>query len=476
MIVNRDVTERKRVEDKLAHDALHDALTGIPNRRVFLERLQRCFLQAQRDSNFRYAALFVDIDAFKAWNDTLGPALADQALIEISRRLDACLRDTDTISRPTGKASVSDALLSRLGGDEFTILLEGILDPSDAMRVAQRLQATVAVPFHVAENPPRSASISIGIAISDPSLERPDDLLNDAETALRRAKALGGGRSELFDAAMHSRAVGRLQLEADLRAALNQLQLRVYYQPVFHLETRQIAGFEALVRWQHPTQGLISPEKFMEAAADTGLIASIDRWVILEACRQAYQWQCQQPAPTLPKIAVNISACHFASPQLVDGIRAILRESQIAPHSLQIEITERIAMANPSLTCGVLAQLKRLGVSAAIDDYGAGATSLLHLRRFPVDLLKIDRSLIHNMPADRASRDVVDMILTLGRNWKLEIAAQGIEKAAHHEALKSLGCLFGQGYFFSPPVAAPAAGQLLRQQSTSPQPAAARLR
>jgi diguanylate cyclase (GGDEF)-like protein/PAS domain S-box-containing protein len=476
VIVNRDITEKKKVEEKLAHDALHDALTGLPNRRLFFERLERCFLQAQRDRNFHYAVLFVDIDQFKICNETWGPALADQALIEMGRRLDASLRDTDTVSRLADKASVSDALLSRLGGDEFTVLLEGIRDPSDAMRVANRLQAAVALPFLLEGKNPRSATVSIGIALSDPLPERADDLLNDAETAMLRAQALGGGRSELFDPAMHTRAVSRLQLEVDLRAALNQHQLRVHYQPIFHLVTRQIVGFEALVRWQHPIHGLISPDEFLEAAEDTGLIASIDHLVIAEACRQGGRWQSQYPALPPLRIAANLSACHFAAPRLLDEIRATLLETQIEPRSLQLEITDRIAMANPSRTLAILSQLKRLDITTAIDDYGSGATSLTDLRRFPVDLVKIERPLVANMLADRASRDVIDLILTLGHKWKLEISAQGIEKAGHYEALKNLGCAFGQGYFFSPPLPAAAASQLLRQQSPAAQPTVADLR
>jgi len=473
VIVNRDVTEKKKVEEKLAHDALHDALTGLPNRRLFFERLERCFLQAQRDRNFHYAVLFVDIDGFKICNETWGPALADQALIEMALRLGASLRDTDTVSRPAVGASVGDALLSRLGGDEFTVLLEGIRDPSDAMRVANRLQTAVALPFHLDAKYPRSATVSIGMACSDPLPEHAADLLNDAETAMRRAQAIGGGRSELFDPAMHTRAVSRLQLETDLRAALNQQQLRVYYQPIVHLETRQIAGFEALARWQHPAHGLISPDKFLEAAEDTGLIASIDQWVILEACRQAGRWQSQYPLSPPLRIAANLSARHFVAPQLLDEVRAILSETQIEPRSFQLEITGQIAMANPSLTSALLSQLKRLDITTAIDDFGSGASSLADLRRYPVDLIKIERPLVANMLADRSSRDVVDLILTLGRKWKVEISAQGIEKAGHYEALKNLGCRFGQGYFFYAPLTADAASQLLRQQSSALRPSMA---
>ena len=279
-------------------------------------------------------------------------------------------------------------------------------------------------------------------------------------------------RSELFDTAMHTLAVSRLQLEAELRAALNQRQLRVFYQPIVSLESHAIVGFEALVRWQHPQHGLISPAKFIEAAEDIGLISSIDQVVILEACRQTCRWQAEFPTAAL-RVAANISARHFASPHLTDRIRAILRETQIDPASLQLEITDRIASADPDTTSAVLSQLKHLKVSTAIDDYGAGTFSLFQLRGAAVDLLKIDRSLITNMLSDRVSRDVVDLLLALGRQWKINVAAQGIEKPSQCEALKQLGCRLGHGYLFSPPVSPDAATQLLRDQITV-HPSAAR--
>jgi EAL domain-containing protein (putative c-di-GMP-specific phosphodiesterase class I) len=314
--------------------------------------------------------------------------------------------------------------------------------------------------------------MSIGIALSDTALDRPDDLLNDAETAMRRAKSLGGNRSELFDTAMHTLAVSRIQLEAELQAALSQRQLRVFYQPIVSLESRAIVGFEALLRRQHPRHGLISPAKFIKAAEDIGLISSIDQMVILEACRQTCRWQAKFPTITPLRIAANISARHSASPRRMDRIRAILRETQIDPPTLQLEITDRIASAEPGTTSAVLSQLKHLKVSTAIDDYLAGTFSLFQLRGAAVDLLKIDRSLITKMRSDRVSRDVVDLLLALGRQWKINVAAQGIEKPSQCEALKQLGCLLCQGYLFSPPVSPDAATQPLRDQITAHPPAA----
>jgi diguanylate cyclase (GGDEF)-like protein len=281
VIVNRDVTAREEVELKLAHDALHDALTGLPNRRVFLERIERCFSQARRDPNFRYAVLLVDIDRFKDFNSDFGPVVADRVMVEIARRLESSLRDVDALSCSADNSGAIDQLLSRFGGDEFTILLDGLHDPSDSMRVAHRIQSALKLPVTLMGMRLARPRVSVGIVLSDPALERADDLLNDSETALRQAQALGGNRAELFDTAMHTRAVHRLQLEDELRAALSRRQLCVYYQPIVSLKVRKIAGFEALVRWQHPVHGLICPDRFLEVAEDAGLIASVDQWVML---------------------------------------------------------------------------------------------------------------------------------------------------------------------------------------------------
>jgi len=335
--------------------------------------------------------------------------------------------------------------------------------PSDAMRIANRIQSSLALPFHVEGHAPRPASASVGIALSDPTIERADDLVNDAETALRRAQSLGGKRAELFHTAMHTRAVSRLQLEDELRTALNHRQLRVYYQPIVSLEDRKTTGFEALVRWQHPAHSLISPDRFLDTE-DAGLIAAVDPWVLLEACRQASRWRTEYPLLGAFKMAVNISALHFASPHLLDEIRAILRETKIDPAALQLEITDRIAMTDPQRTADLLLQFQRLHVSTAIDDYGTGGTSLTHLRSFSIDLLKIDRPLVTTRLSDRASRDVIELLLKLGRNWEIEVAAQGIEKTGQCEALRELGCRLGQGYLCSAPIHADAATHLLRAQ------------
>jgi EAL domain-containing protein (putative c-di-GMP-specific phosphodiesterase class I) len=286
--------------------------------------------------------------------------------------------------------------------------------------------------------------------------------LQDAETALRRAQAIGAGRSELFDAAMHNRAMHRLKLENDLRTALNRNQFRVLYHPIFRIDPRQVVAFEALSRWQHPEQGLIAPNEFLAAAEDTGLMAMIDQWVIREACNHLQAWQAANGG-TPVCASINLSARHFASPQLIDGIKNCLRDARIVPSAVQLEIADSIAATNPDHTAAVLAQMRRLGVTTALDDFGSNSISLASLRRCSYDVLKIDRSLISSMQPDRTSQDVVDAILTLARKLNCEVIAEGVEKPAQVETLRTMGCSLAQGYIFSSPLDAAAALQLLQK-------------
>ncbi len=462
VIVNRDVTDRKRAEEQAEHNSFHDGMTGLPNRRLFLDRLQNLFDRAQRNPENQYAVLFVDLDGFKIFNDTMGPAMGDQVILEVGRRLGTCLRDEDTVSRPQDDAAMRNAVLSRMGGDEFTILLEGVTDPSDAMRAATRILSAVAAIFMVEGREVRT-SASVGIALSTPAHKRAEELLQDADVAMRRAKALGGGRCEVFDEAMHTRAVNRLKLEADLRHALQDRQFRVLYQPIVHLETRQIAGFEALLRWQHPEQGLISPDKFMAAAEDRGLLISIGQWVIQESCLQLKTWDEEMPWIAALSVAVNISARQLADSGFASGVEATLKSTGVAPSRLRLEITESVAAADTKLTASALSHLKHLGVAVILDDFGAGNSSLSGLRQLPLEALKIDRSLVQGMLADRGTSETVELILVLAHKLKLRVIAEGIESTKQLEHLRQLGCEMGQGYFFSPPVDAKTAEGLLRQ-------------
>jgi len=464
VIVNRDITERKRAEEELEHNLFHDPLTGLPNRRLFLDRLQSAFVAAKRDEGRSYALLLANLDHFKVFNQNWGPGAGDQILCEISRRLQGQLRRSDTLARNEGNEEKAEAVLFRLGGDEFTILLEGIHEPSDALRVAKRVQAAVADPF-VMESREMRASASVGIALSTAAHERPEEVLKDADVALRRAKGLGGSRCEVFDEAMHSRAVGRLRLESDLRAALSEKQFVIHYQPIVRLDTRRIMSFEALLRWQHPSQGLISPYRFLEAAEDTGILVSIGHWLVMQACRQVREWESGAYSGAPMNLTVNVSARQFADARLLDDLQEALQKTGIDPGRLQLEITEGIVAADPRLSVTVLSHLKHMGIGIILDDFGKGSTSLRGLRQFPVDALKIDLSLIREMQSDRAAADIIELIITLAHKMKLNVIAEGVESVAQINRLLELGCEYGQGYYFSQPMGAKAAQEFMRQQA-----------
>ena len=462
VIVNRDITERKRAEQQLEHNLFHDPLTGLPNRRLFLDRLQSSFVRARGDARRSYTLLLANLDHFKVFNESMGAAAGDQVLLEIGRRLSTQLRQADAIARREN-GSAPEAVLFRLGSDEFAVLLEAVGDPSDAMRVAQKIQEAVAEPFFVESREVR-VSASIGIAMSTVTHERPEDILKDSDVAMRRAKALGGSRCEVFDEAMHTRAVGRLRLEADLRTALAERQFRIFYQPVLELATRRIVSFEALLRWEHPSQGLISPYRFIEAAEDTGILVSIGHWLLLQACRQLRAWEDTHLPEQPTHVTVNVSARQFADARLVNDVQAALQETGVDPSRLQLEMTESIAASDPKLTVTVLSHLKHMGIGMILDDFGTGATSLRGLREFPVDALKIDRSLVREMQTDRATSDIVEVIILLAHKMKLRTVAEGIETSRQLERLLELGCEFGQGYYFSQPLDGNAAQQFMRLQ------------
>jgi diguanylate cyclase (GGDEF)-like protein/PAS domain S-box-containing protein len=462
VIVNRDITERKRAEERLEYNLFHDPLTGLPNRRLFVDRLQGAFMRVRRDSGRHYALLLANIDHFKVFNETLGTRAGDHVLTEIARRLSAEARD-DATGRADPGDSPAEVVLFRLGGDEFTLLVETVVDPSDAMRLARRIQSAVAAPFSIDGREVR-ASVSVGIALSTAVHTRPEDILKDADVAMRRAKALGGSRCEVFDEVMHTRAVGRLKLESDLRTALAERQFRIHYQPVMQLNARRIQSFEALLRWEHPTQGLVSPYRFIEAAEDTGVLVSIGHWLIMQACRQLREWQVNDRSGQPMSVTVNVSARQFADARLANDIQEALQQTGIDPSRLQLEMKESIAAADPKLTVTVLAHLKHMGIGVVLDDFGTGSMPLVSLSQFPLDALKIDRSLIRDMQSDRAAADVVELIITLAHKMNLKVIAEGIETARQLERLQELSCEFGQGYYFSQPLEARSAMLFMRQQ------------
>jgi len=462
VIVNRDITERKRAEEQLQHNLFHDPLTNLPNRRLFRDRLQSSFARA-RDAGRPYTLLLVNVDHFKVFNETLGTAAGDHVLLELSTRLTNRLRQDETMARRESSGAAPEAMLFRLGGDEFAILLDVVDDPSDAMRVAKSIQTAVAEPFFVESREVR-VSASIGIALSTLTHQRPEDVLKDADVAMRRAKALGGSRCEVLDEAMHTRAVGRLRLESDLRTALTERQFRIFYQPVVELTTRRVVSFEALLRWEHPTQGLISPYRFIEAAEDTGILVSIGHWLLLQTCRQLRDWEAANFSAEPMHITVNVSARQLADARLVNDIQDALQQTGIDPARLQLEMTESVAAVDPKLTVTVLSHLKHMGIGVILDDFGTGMTSLRGLMQFPVDALKIDRSLVREMQTDRATSDIVELITILAHKMSLHVVAEGIETSRQLERLLELGCEFGQGYYFSQPLESKAVQQFVRQQ------------
>jgi PAS domain S-box-containing protein len=468
VIVNRDITERKRMEEQLEHEAFHDSLTGLPNRNLFLDRLQRAMDHARRHPEFKFAVLFVDIQGLKIFNETMGHAVVDQLIIDISKRLKSRLRHDDTMSRstPTGDTDRPGGheTLARIDGDRFTVLLENIKAPSDPMRVAIRIRDSLAAPFS-ANGVDAFTSASIGIALNSTAYEKPGEMLRDADIAMCRAKAQGTSGCEVFDTEMHALVVRRLKLETELRYAIEHGELRVFYQPIIRLASGQIAGVEALVRWWHNDSEFIGPGDFIDVAEETGLIVPIGRYVLKEACRQAHAWHLLFNTSPLLTTTINVSPRQFAQTNLVADVKAALEETGVEPSSLQLEITETMAMSDPKITTRTFSQLKELGVRLSIDDFGTGHSSLSRLRSYPVDVLKIDQSFVRGIENDEESREIVHLIVTLAHHLSLKVIAEGIETPAQRAYLQQFGCEFGQGYLYSPPVDHAALEQFLASAS-----------
>ena len=463
VIVNRDITERKRAEERLAHQSFHDGLTDLPNRALFLDRLQRVVTVSRRHSEFKFAVLFIDIDEFKVFNDSLGHAAGDSLLVQVAKRLRAGLRGADTVARPRVGEDTElfegQSTLARPGGDEFTVLIEELHDPSDAIRVAERIQKRLAMPFD-SNGQEIVLSVSIGIAFSNDGGMEAQDILRDAEIAMYRAKTSGKARCEVFDHAMHAGAIKRLQLETDLRKAVELNQFRVYYQPIVSLRSGQIVGFETLSRWQRP-EGLVMPGDFIAVADETGIILPINQQLLYDACRQLRAWQALFPSDPPLTVNVNITPKQFAQPDLASQIGKTLKETGLDPCCLNVEITETIAMGDADRSALVLAELKALGVRLDIDDFGTGYSSLSRLQRFPVDTLKIDRSFVSRMDTDVETGEIVRIIVMLAHGLRLKVVAEGVETQAQADLLRDIGCELAQGYLYSKPVPAETIEQLL---------------
>jgi diguanylate cyclase (GGDEF)-like protein/PAS domain S-box-containing protein len=438
-----DVTERKRTEARLQHDALHDGLTGLPNRVLFLDRLEQAMRRAaRRDDDVVCAVLFVDLDRFKLVNDSLGHQAGDEVLTAVARRLESALRPGDTVAR--------------LGGDEFTVLLEEISGVHEATRVAERIHATLADSFRVAGHE-LVIGASVGIALGSPD-RRPEDLVRDADIAMYRAKTEGRGGHEVFDARMHAGLVARRDIESGLRAAIESRSLEVVYQPVVQTATGRIAGFEALCRW--PGRAL-QPEEFLPVAEETGLIVALGELVLAEACRQVAAWR-RSPAGEGIVLSVNVSARQLREASFADTVGTALAESGLDAGALRLEVAEAALAADPDAVAAVLGAVReRLGVCARIDDFGTAASSLRELHRFPGDAVKIDRSLVLGLGSAAGAYEIVKAIVGLAHTLGLEVVAEGVETRECLDVLKVLGCEFAQGFLFSAPVSATEATALL---------------
>ena len=432
----QDISERKRAEAQLLHDAFHDGLTGLPNRALFLDHVKLAMERGKRYPNRLFAVLFLDFDRFKIVNDSLGHAAGDQLLMAIARRLEVCLRPGDTIAR--------------LGGDEFTVLLEEMKHYSESVEVATRIQQSLEEPFIVNDNE-LFISVSIGIADNSMGCEQPEDLVRDADTAMYRAKARGAKCHEVFDKTMHLQVASRLQMENDLRRAIERQEFFLCYQPIVLLETGRLAGFEALVRWKHPERGLVSPAQFIPLAEETGLILQIGHWVLQEACRQMRAWQEIYPATFPLQMSVNLSTKQFTQPNLIEQIRAILNDTKLDSQYLKLELTESAVMDNVEAAIKQLAEIRALGIELSIDDFGTGYSSLSYLHRFPLNTLKIDRSFVMSMN-EKENIEIVRTIIALAGSLGMVVIAEGVETFDQLTQLRILNCDYGQGYYFSKPV------------------------
>ncbi|HEX8128252.1 MAG TPA: EAL domain-containing protein [Pyrinomonadaceae bacterium] len=442
----QDITDRKRAEEQLQHEAMHDVMTGLPNRAMFIDHLELAIARAQRNEARKFAVLYVDLDRFKIINDSLGHAIGDQLLKEVAVRLWKCVRAGDTVAR--------------LGGDEFVLLLEDIYEENEAIEVAERIKSELAAPFTL-NGREVFTTVSIGVASSWTSYHQAEGLIRDADAAMYRAKSLGKNRHEIYDSAMHAQVNDLLQMETALRMAVERNELVVYYQSIVDLETFKISGFEALVRWNHPERGFISPANFIPLAEETGLIVDIGEWVLRDACRQMERWQKIFPSDPPLFVSVNLSSKQFIQSDLIQRVTQIIEETKINPEGLKLEITESAVMDNVETATEMLKKLRALGIKLSIDDFGTGYSSLSYLHRFPIDTLKVDRSFVVNMSEDSENVEIVRTIVSLAQNLGMNVIAEGVETKEQLAALRKLGCENGQGYFFSKPVGAKAAENLI---------------
>jgi diguanylate cyclase (GGDEF)-like protein len=442
--LNNYIAEQERIsraleetKEHFRHAAFHDSLTGLPNRALFSELLMAEIENAKRHSDHLFSVLFIDLDRFKNINDSLGHGYGDLLLVAFAERLERILRPLDT--------------LARFGGDEFAILLTSISTAEDAVRVAERILEDLKLPFDLRKNS-SFTSASIGIALSTSGYDRPEDILRDADTAMYRAKENGKGRYEVFDKDMHARAVSRLRLERDLRQAIERKEFSVHYQPIMALGSGKLAGFEALVRWNHPAEGLVPPSEFIPVAEETGLIVQIGQWVLEEACAAVSKWQQQSPRHRNLSLSVNLSAKQVSQHDFLEQVESALSKSGLDARNLKLEITESVVMENTEAAAAMFKRLRGLGVQLSIDDFGTGYSSLSYLHRFPLNYLKIDRSFVGRMTETSDNAEIVKTIVTLAHNLGMQAIAEGVETEEQLAKLRAIGCEYGQGYLFSRPI------------------------
>ncbi len=442
-----DITERKRAEQQLLHDAFHDGLTGLANRSLFMDHLRLTIERGKSRHSNMYAVLFLDFDRFKVINDSLGHDAGDNLLQLIARRLEGSTRTGD--------------LVARLGGDEFVVLLSELVEEADAQRIAERIQESLKTPFDLTGSEVFT-SASIGIALSSAKHKKAEDMLRDADIAMYRAKSKGKAQHQIFDSEMREDAMSQLQFETDMRHALERGEFRIFYQPIYGIAASRLVGFEALLRWRHPKRGFIPPAEFIPVAEETGLIIRLGRWTVYESCRQMREWQKNNSAAESLTVAVNLSCKEFLQTDLAEQVNASLISTGLAPQCLKLEITESHIMENSQMATTIMKRLRALGVEFSLDDFGTGYSSLSYLHRLPVSYLKIDRSFVNGIMESPENAEIVYTIVKLAQNLKMKVIAEGVETEDQLAHLRRINCEYGQGYFFSKPLEPRAAEALIK--------------
>ena len=442
-----DITEKKLSDAKSIHDALHDTLTGLPNRTLFLDRIRQILKKRERNQKLQYAVIYIDLDRFRLVNESLGHVHGDELIIQTGHRLRDCVQPGDTVAR--------------LGGDEYAILMEDIDDINLAIKLTETIQFEFSKPFSLGDKEVFSSG-SMGVAYSNLDYERPEDIIRDAELAMYKAKRLGNSKSVLFDDNFRRSPISPIDLDTDLRRALDRNEMQIHYQPIISLRDGVISGFEALLRWKHRIRGNISPNEFIPLAEETGLIYELGQWVLYQACLQTLHWNNEREPEKALELSINLSGKQFADPNLVNGVLDNLDKSGLKAKNLKLEITESVLMENAPRSIDMLNQLKEHDIKVCVDDFGTGYSSLSYLHTFPIDTLKVDRSFVNDMGRNYKNMEIIRTITMLAHNLKLDVIAEGVETAEQHAQLSALGCQYAQGFYFSRPIDSNDASNLIQ--------------